>query len=190
MFAISDNALYELDEFNFGNKIALHTAGSVSIDVLKNISANYGVLYPLQSLRKERVTIPEIPLLINGNTEDTISEIENFAKTISPLVSITTDKQREKLHLAAVIVNNFANHLFTMTEDYCIKEKLDFNMLFPLINETAQRLHYYSPAEMQTGPAIRKDTITIDKHLKLLSDFPELKYIYTKLSESINRLYS
>ena len=186
LFAISDAALYELDEtFRFGNKLALHTAGSVPIDVLKNVSTNCGVLYPLQSLRKEMDTIPEIPLLIEGNTEDILESIEDFAKTISQIVFTSTEEHRIKLHLTAVIVNNFTNHLFALASDYCKNEGLDFKLLFPLINETVQRLRHYSPGEMQTGPAIRNDTVTIDKHLQLLSGYPKLKDIYGKMTENI-----
>jgi len=186
LFAISDVAISSLDaRFKFGNKLVLHTAGSVSIDVLKKVSSNYGILYPLQSLRKEMETIPEIPLLIDGNTEDTRADIEEFAKTLSPLVDISTDEERLKLHVAAVFVSNFTNHLYALASSYCQKESVDFSLLYPLINETAQRLSQYSPDEVQTGPAARKDIVTIDKHLKLLSNYPDLKYLYAKLSDSI-----
>jgi predicted short-subunit dehydrogenase-like oxidoreductase (DUF2520 family) len=186
LFALSDTALYSLGQtFQLRDKLALHTAGSVPIDVLQKVSSNYGVLYPLQSLRKEMESIPDIPLLIDANSEDNKANIESFAKTISPLVSISSYEQRLRLHVAAVFVNNFTNHLYTMASDYCTKENLDFSLLFPLITETAQRIHQYAPNNMQTGPAVRKETITIDRHLKLLSDYPALKYIYAKLTDSI-----
>jgi len=186
LFAIADSAYGTLDtRFKFGDKLALHTAAAVPISVLKNVSSNYGILYPLQSLRKEMGTIPDIPLLIDGNTEDTRADIESFALTISSVVNITNDEERLKLHVAAVFVSNFTNHLYALAFTYCKKEALDFSLLYPLINETAQRLSRYSPVEVQTGPAARKDTVTIDKHLKLLSNYPELKYLYAKLSDSI-----
>ena len=186
LFALSDVALFELDKtFHFGNKIVVHTAGSVSKDALKNVSLNYGVLYPLQSLRKEIEIAPEIPFLVDGNTEEALLAIENFAKTLSPNVQETTDEQRCRLHVAAVVVSNFTNHLFALASDYCQEESVDFKLLFPLIEETVRRIHKYSPDAMQTGPAIRNDTVTLDKHFKLLAKYPRLKYIYIKMTESI-----
>jgi predicted short-subunit dehydrogenase-like oxidoreductase (DUF2520 family) len=186
LVAVSDNALYDLNSgIHIGNKLILHTAGSVSKDVLKDISVNYGVLYPLQSLRKEMEYTGEIPFLVDGNTEETKTLIEDFAKTLSSNVVKATDEERLKLHVAAVIVSNFTNHLYALAEDFCKKENIDFKLLSPLIKETAGRVDIISPAEAQTGPAARHDIFTLDKHLRLLSDHPMLKYIYLKLTDSI-----
>ena len=186
LFALSDTALHDLgNTFHFGDKLVVHTAGSVSKDVFKNVSLHYGVLYPLQTLRKEIKVMSEIPLLADGNSDETLAAVVEFAKTISPVVYETTDEQRYKLHVAAVVVNNFTNHLFALAADYCKEEEVDFSMLLPLIDETVQRIHQYPLNEMQTGPAIRNDTITLDKHFKWLSNYPKLKYIYVKLTESI-----
>jgi predicted short-subunit dehydrogenase-like oxidoreductase (DUF2520 family) len=186
LVAVADTALYDLNNnFNLGNKLILHTAGSVSKDVLKNVSVNYGVLYPLQSLRKEMEYTNDIPLLIDGNTEETLTLIEDFAKTISSNVSKANDEQRLKLHVAAVVVSNFTNHLYKLSEDFCKKENVDFTLLAPLIKETAERIQHVSPAAVQTGPAVRNDIFTIEKHLKILKGHPKLKYIYKKLTDSI-----
>ena len=102
LVAVADTALFDLNQnFSVGNKLILHTAGSVSKDVLKNVSVNYGVLYPLQSLRKEMQYANDIPMLIDGNTEETITLIEDFAKTLSVNVTKANDEQRLKLHVAA-----------------------------------------------------------------------------------------
>ena len=111
--------------------------------------------------------------------------IENFALTLSSKVSYANDEQRLKLHVAAVIVNNFTNHLYTLAADYCADEGLDFKMLQPLIEETALRLRDHRPADVQTGPAARKDMATLDKHLSILSQHPVLKKIYLRMSDSI-----
>jgi predicted short-subunit dehydrogenase-like oxidoreductase (DUF2520 family) len=186
LFAVADIALHELNNnFNLQNKLIVHTAGSVSKDVLKNVSVNYGVLYPLQSLRKEMQYTTDIPLLIDGNTQETITLIEDFAKTLSSNVSKANDEQRLKLHVAAVVVSNFTNHLYALAEDFCKKENVDFRLLAPLIKETAERIQHASPADVQTGPAVRNDIFTIEKHLRMLADHPQLKYIYIKLTDSI-----
>ncbi len=185
--AMSDAALNELKEdFNLGDKIVVHTAGSVSINILKNVSKNFGVLYPLQSLQKENTdTQLEIPLLVDGNTDGCKYAIEAFAKTISDTVCFTDDEHRMKLHVAAVIVNNFTNHLYALAADYCKDEKIDFKMLQPLIEETALRLRHHLPHDMQTGPAIRKDIITLDKQLRILSSHPKLRTVYLRMTDSI-----
>ena len=184
--AITDGILFDLNKsFSLGDKLIVHTAGSVTKNVLENISSQYGVLYPFQSLRKEMEHFPEIPLLVDGNNEVSTAAIESFAKTLSTDVRRTTDDERIRLHVAGVVVNNFTNHLYALAEDYCKKENLDFNLLFPLIKETTNRIIQYSPKTMQTGPALRNDVFTLDKHLKILAAHPNLKYIYLKITDSI-----
>jgi predicted short-subunit dehydrogenase-like oxidoreductase (DUF2520 family) len=187
ILAITDNALQNIQDSLFlGDKLVVHTAGSVSKKVLSNISSQYGVLYPLQSLRKDQSADQFIiPLLIDANKESVLSIIEQFAFTLSSVVSIVGDDKRLCLHLAAVIVNNFANHLYTLTAEYCKNEEVDFKMLQPIIEQTALRLRSNLPADLQTGPAIRNDQSTLDKHIQALSNHPELKTIYLIFTESL-----
>ncbi len=188
LIAVSDNALPGLiKEFSLQNKLVVHTAGSVSKNILQPVTKNYGVLYPLQTLRKEIKTIFEIPFLTDANSEDALTIINDFAGTISDNVQFADDDARLKLHVAATIVNNFGNHLFALTEDYCNGQKVDFRLLLPLIEETAMRIKQFSPSQMQTGPAIRHDVETIQKHLLLLENFPELKKLYQIFTESIRQ---
>jgi predicted short-subunit dehydrogenase-like oxidoreductase (DUF2520 family) len=186
LIAVSDEALSTVSHWlHSGKNLIVHTAGSVSREVLKNNSQQYGVLYPLQSLRKENHELPEIPFLIDGNTSEVINFIRSFALTLSSQVSIATDYDRLRLHLAAVTTANFMNHLFTLTESFCHKEGVDFKLLIPLLSETVNRLETHSPAAMQTGPAIRNDRETIHKHISMLSDYPELEKIYEWMTKSI-----
>lgn len=191
ILAVSDHALPETAGWlKLEKKLVVHTAGSVSKNVLAPVSKNFGVLYPLQSLRKEMEKIPEIPLLIDGNTEDNITLIHDFAAGISSHLQNADDQQRELLHVAAVFVSNFTNHLYTMAADFCKKESLDFKLLMPLIKEVANRISDHSPQEVQTGPAVRADNVTIDKHLSKLEKYPSMKELYKQFSESIARYYS
>jgi predicted short-subunit dehydrogenase-like oxidoreductase (DUF2520 family) len=190
LFAISDNALHHLEQIpQLENKLVVHTAGAVTKDVLSNISDKYGVLYPLQTLNKASNDLPKLPLLIDGSTSDILIYLTTFAKTLSTDVEIVNDEDRLKYHVAAVFVNNFTNHLYAMTDDFCIQENIDFSRLLPLINETTRRIQNQHPKDVQTGPAIRQDLYTLGKHLKMLSTDPDLKYIYLKLSESILKLH-
>jgi len=184
--SLSDHVLFNLNKsFNLGDKLIVHTAGSVSKDVLSDVSSNYGVLYPFQTLRKENTVLPNIPIFVDANSEESIQKLEQFTATLTPTVKRTTDEERVKLHMSGVVVSNFSNHLYMLAEDFCKKEGVDFTLLYPLIQETANRITQFSPLDVQTGPAIRNDLYTIDKHLKLLSTHPKLKYIYLKLTDSI-----
>ena len=188
--ALTDDGLESIEKVKgFKNKLIVHTAGSVPMDILKNCSSIYGVLYPLQTLSKENSHIPEIPFLVEGNNKETLQQVTAFAKTLSDKVILTNDSERLLYHIAAVFVGNFTNHLMAMAESFCEKEKLDFNVLVPLINEVTYKANYYSPHEVQTGPAIREDIVTLNRHLQALSPHVDLKYIYLKLSESILKLH-
>lgn len=188
LIAVSDNAISDIASWLVPDKkLVVHTAGSVEAGVLSTCSKNYGVLYPLQSLRKEMDHLPEIPFLIEGNTEDNGAFIYDFARSISTHVQFANGEQRLMIHIAAIMVSNFTNHLYMLAEDFCKKEDLDFKMLLPLITETANRLNKFSPAEMQTGPAIRNDTNIIEKHIQLLEPYSFHQSIYRILSESIQK---
>jgi predicted short-subunit dehydrogenase-like oxidoreductase (DUF2520 family) len=186
IIAVKDDAIAEVAaQLNTGNKIVAHCCGGVGINVLSAASSNYGVFYPLQSLRKELIYIPSIPFLIDGNNAFTREALFHLANSVSKNVVYANDEKRLKFHLSAIIVSNFSNHLFALAKDYCDKNSLDFTLLLPLIEETANRLSMYAPAEVQTGPAIRRDESTIKKHLSLLDDYPQLKDVYAMLTNSI-----
>lgn len=186
ILAVSDIAVEEvLRELQLPDRTIVHTAASVSKNILKDASSHFGVFYPLQSLKKEAGHLPEIPIVIDASDESTLHTLELLAHSISEHVVEAGDEERMKLHLAAVFVNNFVNHLYALAEKYCKKEGLDFSLLLPLIAETASRLNDIPPSQSQTGPAIRNDRVTIEKHLELLKDYPELKRVYTLLTESI-----
>jgi predicted short-subunit dehydrogenase-like oxidoreductase (DUF2520 family) len=190
VLAVSDSALPGIaSQLKLDKKLVVHTAGSVSKNVLATSSKNFGVLYPVQSLRREINILPDIPFLVDGNTEDDLALITDFACTLSHQVEHANDEQRLKLHVAAVMVSNFTNHLYALAHNYCLQEKLDFNMLLPLITAIADRLYEYSPVEVQTGPAIRNDSATIQKHMELLQQHGQLKTLYALFTESIRAMY-
>jgi len=189
IFAINDAVLDHLERFpHLKDKLVVHTAGSVSINALKDYTT-YGVLYPLQTLSKYSSEIPEIPFLVDGNNKETLHTILGLARTLSANVQTANDSQRLNYHVAAVFVSNFANHMFALGELFCQAEKLESKTLLPLINETNKRVNHHSPFLTQTGPAMRDDIFSINRHLQALSAHPDLKYIYLKLSESIIKLH-
>lgn len=187
LIAVADDAIADvLEELRLPGKIVAHTAAAVPKEILKKVTHHYGVFYPLQSLRKEMTTLPDVPIFFDGSDEKTKTVLEQLAHSISAdKVMEAGDDARLKLHVAAVVVSNLVNHLYFLAEDYCRKEGLDFKQLLPLIEETASRLKDTSPKQVQTGPAIRHDNETIHKHLELLKAHPQLKNIYILLTESI-----
>ena len=191
IIAVSDSALTDIDSWlpQQEHGIVVHTAGAVSKLVLKKVAESYGVLYPLQSLRSNSRVIPEIPFLIDADSPDTLQQIISFSASLSGKVAFADDETRMKLHTGAVMVNNFPNYLYTLTQDFCTKENLDFSLLLPLLHETANRLEQYPAGLMQTGPAMRNDQDTITKHLSLLKAYPALSKLYAELSGSISDYY-
>jgi len=189
LVAVNDDAIATVaKELLLPGKIVAHTAASVPKEILKTVTAHYGVFYPLQSLRKEMNHSPDVPVFFDGSDEVTKKKLELLAHSIAmEKVTEAGDDARLKLHVAAVVVSNFTNHMYVMAEEYCRKEGLDFRQLLPLIEETASRIKDISPRQAQTGPAIRHDSETIHKHLELLKQHPQLKNLYVLLTESIQQ---
>ncbi len=188
MIAVSDAAIPLIAKQlkRFTDKLVFHTAGSVSLHSISLISSHIGVLWPLQSLRKEISQIPEIPCMIDANNEEAYRQLLVLAKAISKTnIGRATDLERKKLHLAAVITSNFSNHLFALVDYYCKTEKIPFNVLYPLINETFNRIQTQNPSKVQTGPAIRRDQETIREHEQLLEKFPQILNLYKQFTLSI-----
>lgn len=189
IIALSDEAIASgAFTHRLPGKLVVHTAGSVPREVLKPLSERNGVFYPLQSLRRELPYFPEIPMLIDADGSDSLKILEALAESISSKYFRAADAERLKLHTAAVIVNNFTNHLYVLAEQFCAGSGVSFELLSPLIRETADRVRLLSPSLLQTGPAARRDLKTIEKHLELLSGFPEIQKLYRQLSESIDSL--
>ncbi len=189
IIAVSDEAIDDVvRELKLPGKIVAHTAASVPKEVLKKVTEHYGVFYPLQSLNKDMKSLPDTPIFYDGSDDMTKKKLHTLANSISEeKVAVAGDDERLKIHVAAVFVSNFVNHLFALAEEYCRKEGLDFKQLLPLIGETASRIKEIAPQQAQTGPALRHDSETIYKHLELLMDHPRLKNIYVLLTESIQQ---
>jgi predicted short-subunit dehydrogenase-like oxidoreductase (DUF2520 family) len=190
VIAISDNAIPAIaKKLKLKQKLVVHTAASVSKDVLADTSSNYGVLYPLQTLKAGLSYSPEIPVAVDANSPKNITALKEFAEQWADNVIVAADEERLKIHIAAVFASNFTNHLFALAEGYLKEEGLDFSIIQPLIKETIKRTKFSSPALLQTGPALRNDVDTIEKHKVLLSKNPPLLRVYSELTDSIISFY-
>lgn len=172
----------ELDE----NRLIVHTAGSIPMNILEGFSLNYGVFYPLQTFSKSRkINFSDIPICIEANHPGNFLKLEKLGEKLSTSVNQINSEERKTLHLSAVFVNNFVNHLYAIGADILQDKKLDINLLKPLIRETAEKIETLHPLEAQTGPAKRNDRNIINQHLKMLQDHPEFRKIYSFVTESI-----
>lgn len=191
LIAVKDDAIASVAaQLTNVKGIVVHTSGATPIDVLSAMKNGYGVIYPLQTFTKSKaVDMIRVPLCIEGDQESTLEKINVIAQLLSPKVSVVTSKQRIILHLAAVIACNFSNHLYELSSRLLEQHDLKFDLLKPLILETAEKVQSALPAEAQTGPASRNDQKTIKKHLDLLNGTPDLQKIYEMLSNSIKKTH-
>lgn len=187
IIAVSDDSILSvIDKISISNKsLVVHTAGAISKNVLKKCSKNYGVLYPIQSLRKNMNLKTPIPFAIDANNKKNIKTLSTIVNKIKEQSIHYNDEQRLKLHIAAVISSNFVNYLYYESATFCQKEHLNFSLLQPLIEETAMRIKEYHPKDVFTGPAVRKDKSTISKHKKILSNNPVLFELYNFITNKI-----
>jgi predicted short-subunit dehydrogenase-like oxidoreductase (DUF2520 family) len=190
IISVSDDAIEPLAEsLTTTDKLVVHTAGSVPMNVFTGKLKNYGVLYPLQTFSKSRpVNFSDIPVFLEANTQDNLQKIRMVAQAISQKVYDASSDERMQLHLAAVFGCNFVNHLYHLATQIARQAGFDFGILSPLILETAQKaLASGNPKEVQTGPAARNDLQVIHKHLELLASHPQWNSIYTLISENIRK---
>ncbi len=188
IIAVSDNAISSLSSKLISkNKFVVHTSGSMAMDELQGTSRK-GVFYLLQTFSKNReIDFSTIPICIESTYIKDEMLLEKLAKAISKNCHHINSVQRKKLHIAAVFVNNFVNHLYHIGYDICTENNIPFEILNPLIQETAAKITSLRPIDAQTGPAKRNDTLTIKKHTAML---PEIEQeIYTLLTKSIYRTY-
>ena len=177
-------------QINTDIPVFVHCAGSCPMQAISAIKTNAGVLYPLQTFTKSRpVNFLEIPIFTEASNKFSTQKINELAETISNKVTELDSEKRRYLHLAAVIANNFTNHLLAQSEKIMAQQNLPFALLKPLVEETVKKAFELSPKNSQTGPAKRKDESTISKHLEMLENEPEIKALYQIITDSIVSSY-
>ena len=189
IIAVSDDAIPSISKLlESKDGLIVHTSGNTPIGVLSNHKRS-GVFYPLQTFSKNRkVDFRNVPFCLEASNREDLELLKKMASHISDSVFEVSSNQRESLHVAAVFVNNFTNHLYHLGSRICDENKLSFEILKPLIMETARKLNDLSPYDAQTGPARRGDEDSLKKHLHQLKSENE-REIYTLLSQSIQNAY-
>jgi predicted short-subunit dehydrogenase-like oxidoreductase (DUF2520 family) len=172
------------------NTIVAHTAGSFGLEVFPSHIKKAGVFYPLQTFSKERsIRFRDLPFLLEASGKDSAEVLEFLAASIGGKAQFLTLDQRKMVHLSAVFVNNFTNYMLTAGEEITTSAGLSFELLVPLIKETVAKAIENGPERSQTGPAVRNDLNTIEKHIELLSFSPSLQIIYSEMTKSIIKHY-
>jgi len=187
IIAVTDSAIEPvLAKRAWGKTMVVHTAGSIPMDILAPYCTNFGVFYPFQTFTAaKKVEFDHIPVCIEANTPQNLEFLNSLAQSLSQNIRIVDSNQRQQIHLAAVFVCNFVNHLYSIGEELLTEKGLDFEILKPLILETAAKVVDHSPESSQTGPAIRNDKNVMDKHMAMLANHPDLKNLYSLVSERI-----
>jgi predicted short-subunit dehydrogenase-like oxidoreductase (DUF2520 family) len=193
LLMVSDDAIaYVSDLIGIHGAFVVHTSGSAGIMELRGLGVRRGVFYPLLSFAGQDMGAQwsETPILIEAQKKSDQVLLETMAEDISSRVMFMDSKQRGILHLSAVISQNFSNYLLSLAKRICAEHDVPFDLLMPLIMQSNERVSKgEDPAAMQTGPAIRKDVKTIDRHLELLREWPELREVYRILTASIQNFY-
>ena len=183
LIAVSDNSIKKVVQLLPKDSFVVHTSGSISLKEIKRDRA--GVFYPIQTFTKgSDVNFSEIFVGLESKNSKDLMILKKLAKHIGSKSFVLNSSKREQLHLAAVLVNNFTNHLFAEANLICKKNNLPFDILMPLIKETVQKVEKLSPKDSQTGPASRNDSETISKQIKLITN-NRLKKIYKVLTSAI-----
>jgi predicted short-subunit dehydrogenase-like oxidoreductase (DUF2520 family) len=188
ILAISDNAIEGfIAQLSDLKGLIVHTAGSVPMDVFASKFKNYGVLYPLQTFSASKLlNFRDIPIFIEANTDANLLCLNKLANILSCKVHIATSEERMRLHLAAVFACNFVNRMYSLSAEVLMQSGFSFDVLSALITETAEKaIISGNPKNVQTGPAARNDTKTITNHLEMLKTQPNIKNIYSVLTDNI-----
>lgn len=187
IFSLKDEVLPTfLEHMPSNNGIWVHTAGSVPMNIFKDYVSKYGVVYPFQTFSKNRdVDFEKVPFFFEADSPETMNTLKMIFSKLSNIHMELSSEKRKYLHLTGVFACNFVNHMYKISQDILEKENIPFDVILPLIDETALKVHEILPASAQTGPAVRFDKTIMDKHLSMLKD-NRLKDIYQLISSDIH----
>ncbi len=171
------------------DRVFVHTAGSIPMDVFDGHAAHFGVLYPMQTFSKARIVdFNSIPCFIEGNDDIALTTVRALADSISEKIYNLSSDDRKYLHLSAVFACNFVNHCYDIASEILASHNIPFDVMLPLIDETAKKVHILTPREAQTGPAVRYDKNVINSQMNLLADNADFQKIYMQISNGIHKM--
>jgi len=192
IIAVPDSSISEIiDSIPIVNGVVVHTSGSTPLSVLSTLkSKGIGVFYPFQTFSRSRIVdLSNVPIFVEAGSDDVLNFLTAVGKELSHNVSYLNSEKRLLLHLSGVFASNFTNHILALTYRLATENGIDFKVLQPLVEETVVKAFTTNPKDVQTGPAIRNDIVTMEKHSAVLGNLDEqLQRIYNELSLSIQKL--
>lgn len=190
--ALKDSVISEVLKQTNGvlkDKVLVHTAGSIPMNILREFSSKCGVLYPMQTFTKSKmVDFSKVHFLLEGQSKEVSDLLTLISSSLSDHLFYISSEGRKKIHLSAVFACNFANHAYSLGAEIAQSAGVPFEALLPLIEETAEKVHSIPPSIAQSGPAVRNDVNVMEEHLRMLSDYPTMKMVYEIMSKSIHEL--
>lgn len=169
------------------NGLFVHTAGSIPMGVFEGHAERFGVFYPMQSFSKQRqVDFSDVSIFVEAKRKEDLDMLFRLGRSLSPNVVELSSEGRKRLHLAAVFACNFTNHCYHLAEKVLSEYDIPFDVMLPLVDETARKVHEVSPMEAQTGPAVRYDENVINMQRDMLPEGSGIRQIYELMSKDIH----
>lgn len=192
IIAVADDALASvaaaLEQLPLAMKSvkAFHTSGAWTADILAPLraaGARTGSFHPTFSVSSIPLGLERIPGAVIGCEGELQSELIALAGAIGACGIPLEKSQKEILHLGAVLVNNYLALLVAAAHRLCRREGIQTETARRLLRDCIRQgitTGWSEPLKKYlTGPFIRGDMKTIEKHLALLENDPELKQLYT-----------
>ncbi len=190
---VGEQLLSHFDSIDF----IVHSSGTAPL--VGSGSVPSAACWPVQSITAE--TAPDwsnLQLVLEGSTPEAGQLLLSY---VSPLIAgpnstenylppklVSATRERQLLHLAAVLVQNFSNVLWQHAADLLGANELNYTTLLPLMRNYLNKLEDTSPRLLQTGPAMRGDAATVALHRGLLAEEPSLLELYNFMTASIQEL--
>jgi predicted short-subunit dehydrogenase-like oxidoreductase (DUF2520 family) len=192
LISVADDAILQIAKsLKVDGKTVAHTSGSVPLDILEQVSGFHGVFYPLNTFSKrKKIDLKKTPFFIEAGDKNTEAQLSELAKKISDDVRTINSQQRATIHIAAVFACNFTNFMFVNAAEILKNEGLPFDIMLPLIAETADKLKTIDPIHAQTGPALRNDLDVLSKHIEMLKNDADRQRLYDMISGQIREFFN
>lgn len=178
-------------DINWSEKFIFHCSGLLSSEILKSLKAKGALtasIHPVQSFAHKR-TPPEQFENIYFGLEGEARALEESQKIIQKLGGrsfIISAENKALYHTACSIASNFFVVLLdtasSLLKEVGLQEEKAFQVLLPLVKGTLHNVKKFDIHASLTGPVIRGDKASVEKHLEALRKFPPFYEMYRRLA--------
>ncbi len=174
------------------SKAVVHLSGAqdrTPLEPLRRAGLRTGVFHAVQTFKTGADTVRNIPGTLFGIDAD-----EPLASTLHAMAIALGGEpfnlggvDRARYHAAAVLVANYPVTLLAEAKALMARAGVPGataqRALLQLLRGTLNNLNGGAPEEALTGPAVRGDAQTIERHLRVLEDDPALQQLYGRLAD-------